>query len=426
MHLEEIQFNPKFSLLSGQKEILKNIIEWKDTPPVVKTGRSTFLVIDNNNVPFTGIKIKGCGYFDIIKNHSTPPSDKDEFDIHIINGSNGIKEIHYVTKVNDKNELDFMLPEKRPFGGQVFTRAKLEYDANKTLFDNWKDSVENFPFYFPVGYAKYGDLKLNKNNLGVTILGTVAPVEVPLSNYFEGTFEEKGLKINPYIIRYWQKHCAPLGKLDPDYFDLLSALKKLCFEFGRSMRFLHEHYVDFDAHFFNATVNTETGGVILFDFDHVSGVKDMTAQKYFYFSLKDFESGIVAVLSNFLLSGLSHGVILFEELSQPYEDYNPVKAYFEGYFGNLSDKSNTEAKEIWERIIMLIMNKVINNNPDKVIHIVYDFCEFERKKSYIDMLDQMKEKINKKYRPLILEKDKHKEIIENFYKKLEIFLNSHK
>ena len=426
MQIEETHFNPKFPLLSGQKEILKNIIEWKDAPPVVKSGRSTFLVIDNKDVPFKGIKIKGCGYFDLQKNKALPPNDRSEFDIHIVNAMDGIKEVHYQIKVNENNELDYEVPRKRPFGGQVFSRAKLEFDANKELYDNWKDSAENFPFYFPIGYVKYKDLIFNNENLGVTILGSNSVSEVPLSSYFEASFEDKGLRINPYIIKYWQNFCAPLGKKEPDYFDLLTTIKKLCFEFGRTLKDFHEHCADVDSHFFNAAVNPDIGRVILFDFDHAKFVKKIPAQKYFYYTFKDLEAGLVAVLSNFLLSGLAEGVILFDELSQPVTGYNPVLAFFEGYFGNLSDETKEEAKSIWERMLMLEMNKILNTGKDKIIHIVYDFCEFERNKSYMNLFDQVKEKTHFKYSDFSLSKDKHREIMAKYFIKLQNFASQHK
>ncbi|MBN1494281.1 hypothetical protein JW911_00925 [Candidatus Peregrinibacteria bacterium] len=426
MELQEIVFSDKFSLSEGQKGIISRIIEWKDTPPVVKSGRSTFLVLSDPAVPFTGLKIKGCGYFNTQNMTADRPLSKDPYVSHIINAPDGVKEVHYQIEVNDENELMYSIPGDRPYGAQTFKRAKLEYDVNSKLFEIWKDKIKDMPFYVPVGYAKYKDLEYKNEPLGITLLGMDVIPEVPLAAYFEARFEDKGLRINQYIFTYWQNHIAPIAKNQPDYFDLLLTIKKLAFEFGRSLSFLHEYFVDHDSHLFNATVNNNTGKVIFYDLDHVISQENMHSQKYFYYSLKDFEIGLTALTSNFMLSGLAEGIILFEEMKQETDGYNFIESFYQGYFGILDDDLKENANTLWERILMFYANKVLTKDQKKHIHLVYDFCEFERENSYIEIFNPLFAKIKNKRIDFTLEKSRHEKIVSAFLKQKSDITKLHK
>jgi len=426
MELQEIIFNDKFKFSEGQKDIIRGIIEWKDTPPIVKSGRSTFLVLSEPSLPFTGLKIKGCGYFDTHDMKAEMPLSKDPYIAHIINTPDGIKEIHYQIEVDDKNELIYSIPGDRPYGAQTLKRAKLEYETNSKLFDVWKKKIREIPFYIPVGYAQYKDLKYKNEPVGVTMLGMDIIPEVPLAAYFECRFEDKGLRINKHIFTYWQNHIAPIAKNQPDYFDLLTTIKKLAFEFGKSLSYLHEYFVDHDSHLFNATVNDNNGKVILYDLDHAISIEDMHSQKYFYYCLKDFEIALTALISNFMLTGLADGVLLFDEMKQETDKYNFVESFYEGYFGELDNGLIENSKNIWDRILMFYSNKVIAKEQKEHIHLVHDFCEFEREQSFNDMFNPMFNKIKTKRDNFSLAKDSHKRIISAFLKQKDDITKLHK
>lgn len=419
LELESIHFNEKFQLQEGQKNIFKDVIEWKAEPPIVKTGRSSFLAIADENLPFRGIKIKGCGYFDIIKKSARKPSTEKDYEAHVQKAPDGIKEIHYQIEVNKNDEPIYSIPSKRPYGGQLYKKAVNEFKVNERLFDKWEREMSDFPFYYPVGYAEYKDLKYKGDSLGVTILGMQAPTETPLGYYFEGKFEDEGLRINPYLLEYWQNHVGVLGKKEPDYFDLLLTLKKLCHGFGKTLSHLHEHFVDFDTHFFNATVNPLNKNVILYDFDHVFDVREISAQKYFYFALKDFEIGLVAILSNFMLSGLLEGIVLFEKENKMVDDFNLIEGFYEGYFGELSSQAKDNVKSMWERFLMFAGNTILKSSPSRHIHLAYDFCEQEREKSYFDIFSYFANKITKLKPEFSLTQEKHSKIISKFLKQKE-------
>lgn len=413
--LHSVHFSDKFKLEDGQKEIFKDVISWRTTPPLVKTGRSTYLLVKDTDVPFKGIKIKGCGFFDIQNNSVMQPSTEEGYDAHIQHAPDGIKEIHYQIEVNEDDEPVYSIPSKRPFGAQMFDRAKLEFDATNHLLNHWGGDEELFPFYFPIGYARYKDLFYKDTPLGVTILGIPGEKETAIGNYFVGQFEDNGLRINPHIVAYWQQHIAPAGKESPDYFDLLTTLKQLSFEFGKTLSYLHMHFVDHDSHLFNAMVNAEKGNVVFFDLDHVLSVKEMSAQKYFYYALKDFEIGLVGILSNFLLSGIIDGVLLFEKLNQPIDDYNIVEGFFAGYFGKENEVAKQDAKNIWNRVLEFSLNKLMKASRKDQFHLAYDFCEEERQKSYIDTYRYFKNKVESIYNKFEVTPEKHAQIISNLF-----------
>ncbi len=414
--LHSIRFFDDFNLEEGQKNIFEDIISWKTAPPLVKTGRSTYLLVKDTDVPFEGIKIKGCGFFDVHNNTIMQPSTEDGYDAHIQHAPDGIKEIHYQIEVNEHDQPIYTIPKKRPYGAQFFENAKLEFDTTKDLFQQWNNKKETFPFYYPIGYARYKKLFYKDKPLGVTILGIPGEKETAFGNYFVGNFEDKGLRINPYIVKYWQQHLAPAGKESPDYFDLLSTLKKLSFEFGKTLSHLHKHYVDHDSHLFNAMVNLKHGNVVFFDLDHVRKVSEISAQKYFYYMLKDLEIGLVAIISNFLLNGIVEGVALFEKLNQPVDDYNLIEGFFGGYFGSDNEVARQDAKNIWNRMLTFSLNTLLKSSRKEQFHLAYDFCEKERKKSYIDAYRYLKNNVATIHKnPLTLTPEKHATIITNLF-----------
>jgi hypothetical protein len=414
--LHTIHFSDKFGLEEGQKKIFEDIVSWRITPPLVKTGRSTYLLIQDTDVPFKGVKIKGCGFFDIQNNSVMQPSTEDGYDAHIQHAPGGTKEIHYQIEVNDLDEPFYSIPKKRPYGGQIFTRAKLEFDATNHLFNKWNGDKNSFPFYFPIGYARYKNLFYKDEPLGVTILGIPGEKETPLGNYFTGQFEDNGLKINPHLVAYWQKHITNNTDQIPDYFDLLTAIKRLCDEFGKTMSHLHKYFVDHDSHLFNAIVNGENGTIVFFDLDHVLSADNISAQKYFYYSLKDFEIGLAGILSNFLLSGLVDGLVLFEKLNKSIDDYNPIEGFFSGYFGQENEVAKQDAKNIWNRTIEFALDKLLKAPRKDQFNMVYDFCEQERKRSYIDAHRYFRNNVKTMFPNFELTPEKHAKIIENLFK----------
>jgi len=418
--LQELHFNPKFSLHPKQKEIFKQIIEWKTQPPISKTGRSSYLLVENEDIPFEGIKIKGCGYFDLYENKVFKPVSKEKYDAHIKDTPDGVKERHYQIEVDSDGVMTLGIPGKRPFGAQTLDRAKLEYDVHETLYNKIYKSGDKgdknnifYPFYFPVGYGEYKDLKSENEKLGITMLGLPIKTETPLAAYFEAKTEEAGFRISNYLMEYWQKNFAPLGQATPLINDLIDTLKHLSFEFGRSLSLFHEHFVDFDSHFFNATVNSKNQNVILYDFDHVLKASEIPPKQYFYYALKDFAIGFVAVLSNFLLSGW---IDVIKKTDIKPDDI--IRGYIEGYFNSFpKEKLNINfINKLWEQTIDLSLNDLFSIPMAKRIHPVHEFCEKQRDRLYIDIFNIMFNKIKEKNPELDISLNEHEKTIAEFFK----------
>lgn len=421
LELEKIEFSEKYPLNKGQKNIIEEVITWKTQPPLVKTGRSSFLLINEDKLPYQGIKIKGCGFFDTFTHSVMQPSKDEGYEAHVQNAPDGVKEIHYQIEVNDEDELVYTRPKKRPYGAQNYDQAKKEFEAYETLEKEWSGDPEKYPFYYPVAYAKYKDMQNEGRPLGVGVFGMRTQAEMMLGPYFAGQFEEKGLRINPQLLEYWQKNLATIGQKDPDYFDLLLTLQKLANEFGKTLSFLHEHFVDHDSHLFNCSVNNDNGVVTVYDLDHVIPVGDISDQKYFYYCMKDFEIGLVAVMSNFLLNGLMYGIPLFKDLNKQIDEFNIVRGFFEGYFGELSDTALYNAKALWKRLILVSVNNLIDTDPSGHLGIVYSFCEKEREQSYLDLFPYLKDKIKQKRPDFDFSFENHEKIISKFLnQKIEI------
>ena len=124
-----------------------------------------------------------------------------------------------------------------------------------------------------------------------------------------------------------------------------------------------------------------------------------------------------------MLSGLIEGILLFDELKQPVDDYNLLEGFFEGYFGELSSEEKEISKQIWERMLMFVMNKLLKTKKSDLIHLVYDFCETERDKSYFDMYQPFIKKLN---RSLSLSKEENAKIVAAFLKQKESIRDLHK
>ncbi|MFC1810887.1 hypothetical protein ACFLZH_05285 [Patescibacteria group bacterium] len=416
LEVSKLHFAEKFPLNKGQKNIIEEIITWKSQPPLVKTGRSTFLIIDEPSLPFKGIKIKGCGYFDPYSNAVMQPSTDEGYEAHIQNQPDGVKEIHYQIEVNDKDEIYFSVPKKRPYGAQIYDQAVKEFEACQTLLNAYEGDLKEFPFYFPIGYAKYKDMIYKDKPLGVCVLGIGDETEKTLGNYFAAKFEEKGLRINPELLEYWQNHLAPLAQKEPRYFDILSTLRHLAKKFGKTLSQLHEHFVDHDSHLFNASVNNKEGQVMIFDLDHVLAVSELSDQKYFYYCLKDFELGLVAVMSNFMLNGLIDGLSLFEKENRQIDEFNIIKGFFEGYFGELNHSLDFDVKSLWKRILLTSNNQLLDADHKDKLSITHLFCEHEREQSYLDIFPYLKDKIKQSRPDFDLTQENHTEIINKFLK----------
>jgi hypothetical protein len=412
LEIEKMEFYDRFPLNQGQKNIIEDVISWKTQPPLVKTGRSTFLIIQEPSLPFKGIKIKGCGYFDPYSNAVMQPSVDEGYEAHIQQTPDGVTEVHYQMEVNDEDEIYYSKPKKRPFGAQVYDQAVKEFEAYKVLLKAWDGDLKDFPFYFPIGYAKYKDMNYIGKPLGVAIFGIGTETEKPLGNYFAGQFEEKGLRISPQILEYWQNTIAPLGKKEPTYFDILLTLQHLAREFGKSLSNLHEHFVDHDSHLFNAAVDNENGHVMIFDLDHVKHIDELSAQKYFYYALKDFEIGLVAIMSNIMLSGYIEGVHLFQDQNMNFEQHNILRGFFEGYFGEISDDLNFIITSMWKRLLIISAEQLIKAEQKDHLAIAHNFCEQEREVNYLDIFPYLKEKIKTKKPKFELSKTEHAKIIE--------------
>jgi len=414
LEISEIEFSEKYPLNKGQKGIIEEVITWKTQPPLVKTGRSSFLIIDEDKLPFKGMKIKGCGFFDTFNHTAMQPSKDEGYEAHMQHAPDGVKEIHYQIEVDDNDELIYTVPKQRPYGAQNYDQAVKEYNAYETLEKNWKGDPEKYPFYYPIAFAKYKDMENEGNPLGVGVFGMRTQSEMMLGPYFAGQFEDKGLRINPQLLEYWQKNIAKVGQHEPDYFDILLTLQNLAREFGKSLSHLHEHFVDHDSHLFNCAVDNESGVVMIYDLDHVIEADKISDQKYFYYCIKDFEIALVAVMSNFLLNGLMYGIPLFKDLNKQIDEFNVVKGLYEGYFGELSKDAEYYVKALWKRLVLAAVNSLIDTDQKEHLPIVYAFCENEREQSYLDLFPFLKEKINKVRPDFDMKFEEHEKIIKKF------------
>lgn len=417
LELENINFSDKFPLNKGQKGIIEEVITWKTQPPLVKTGRSSFLLIDEERLPFKGMKIKGCGFFDAYSHMVIQPSREEGYEAH----RQTAHEIHFQIEVNDNDEPIYTKPKERPYGAQNYEQALHEYKAYDVLHSNWKGTPEKYPFYYPIAHAKYKDFENQGEPLGVGVFGMKTKSELPLATYFAGEFEDKGLRINPQLLEYWQKNIAKIGQSEPDYFDILKTLQVLAREFGKSLSHLHEHFVDHDSHLFNCSVDNENGVVVIYDLDHVISAKDISDQKYFYYCMKDFELGLTAIMSNFLLNGLIHGIPLFQELDKQIDEFNIIKGFFEGYFGELSKDVLYNAKAMWKKLILLSINHLIEADQTDQLGMVHSFCEAEKEQSFIDLFPHLKAKVSIIRPDFNLSAEEHEKIIKRFLdQKIEI------
>lgn len=414
LEIEEINFSEKYPLNKGQKGIIEEVITWKTQPPLVKTGRSSFLLIEEENLPFKGIKLKGCGFFDTYTHTVMQPSRDEGYEAHIQQAPDGIKEIHYQIEVNDKDELIYTKPKQRPYGAQNYGQAVSEFKAYEVLENSWEGDPDKYPFYYPIAYVKYKDMTNEGKSLGVGVFGIRTQSEMMLGPYFAGQFEDKGLRINPQLLEYWQKNLSKIGQKEPDYFDILQTLQILAREFGKSLSYLHEHFVDHDSHLFNCAVDNDSGVVMIYDLDHVIPIDDISDQKYFYYCMKDFEIALVAIMSNFLLNGLMYGIPLFKDLDKQIEEFNILRSFFEGYFGELSENALYNVKAMWKRLILIAVNNLIETDPNEHLNIVYSFCEKEREQSYLDIFPYLKEKIQTTRPDFDMTFEQHEKIINNF------------
>ncbi|MFC1599547.1 hypothetical protein ACFL3T_00785 [Patescibacteria group bacterium] len=414
LEIDKIEFSEKHPLNEGQKGIIQEVITWGTQPPLVKTGRSSFLLIEEDKLPFKGMKIKGCGFFDAFNHTAMQPSKDEGYEAHMQHAPDGVKEIHYQVEVDDKDELIYTIPKQRPYGAQNYDQAKHEFKVYETLENAWEGDPDKYPFYYPIAHAKYKDMENEGKPLGVGVFGMRTKSELMLGPYFAGQFEDKGLRINPQLLEYWQKNLSKIGQKEPDYFDILKTLQVLSREFGKSLSSLHEHFVDHDSHLFNCSVDNDNGVVMIYDLDHVIAAKDISDQKYYYYCMKDFEIALVAIMSNFLLNGLMYGIPLFKDLDKQIDEFNILRGFFEGYFGELSKEAVYYVKSMWKRLVLVAVNNLIEADTKDHLGIVYSFCENERGQSYLDIFPFLKEKINKTRPDFDMKFEEHEKIVSKF------------
>ena len=137
-------------------------------------------------------------------------------------------------------------------------------------------------------------------------------------------------------------------------------------------------------------------------------------QKYFYYCMKDFEIALVAIMSNFMLNGLIYGIPLFKDLDKQIDEFNILREFFEGYFGELSREATYNVKSMWKRLILVAVNSMIETDPGDHLEIAYSFCEKEREQSYLDVFPYLKDKIDKKRPDFDIKFEDHEKIISKF------------
>jgi hypothetical protein len=146
--------------------------------------------------------------------------------------------------------------------------------------------------------------------------------------------------------------------------------------------------------------------------DHVKHIDELRAQKYFYYALKDFEIGLVAIMSNIMLSGYIEGVHLFQDQNMNFEQHNILRGFFEGYFGEISDDLNFIITSMWKRLLIISAEQLIKAEQKDHLAIAHNFCEQEREVNYLDIFPYLKEKIKTKKPKFELSKTEHAKIIE--------------
>ena len=52
------------------------------------------------------------------------------------------------------------------------------------------------------------------------------------------------------------------------------------------------------------------------------------------------------------------GVPLFQELNKQIDEFNIIRGFFEGYFGELPKEAEYQIKAMWKRLILVVINNL--------------------------------------------------------------------
>lgn len=311
-----------------EENIKKELLEyasWAKNPPLKTHGRST--IIKN-------YKIKGCGNFDLNKGTVSMP-ESEEYDPHINKDS---KSLHYQIEIKNKGAFTYQVPQKKPLGGQTVENAKKEIENTQKLYSKHQKN-----FYKPIAYGEYQDLQFNNEPLGFSILEIPSEQELTLADYFKAVFQDEQLFINNEIINLTKKETP-----EPKIIDVLRKLVELSKKHGATLKKLHEFYVDYDSHFYNATINPQNQELILFDLDNLKEKSKLPQIQAFNYQIKDIYLAIQSLMSTILLNGICDS---FEQFSF-HENF--LKAWLIGYFGTISEEMIRETNNLWQKILQIL------------------------------------------------------------------------
>lgn len=312
-----------------EKEELLSYASWAKNPPIKIHGRST--IIKN-------YKIKGCGNFDLNKGTASMPQSQS-YDPHI---NKEQKSLHYQIQITEDGKFIYQVPSKKPLGAQTLENAKNEITNTEILY---KKNPQNF--YTPIAYGEYKDLEFNDKPLGFSILELPESKELTLADYFKAIFQDAQLFINNDIINLTKKDIP-----EPKIIDVLRKLKELVNKHGETLQKLHQDFVDYDSHFYNATINPENQETILFDLDNIKQKSKLPELQSFNYQVKDIYLGIQSLMSTILLNGVCDS---FEQFGF-HENY--LESWLSGYFKELNPEVKSYSDELWEKTLELLPNMI--------------------------------------------------------------------
>ena len=239
-------------LVPGGKELAQQqleLVRWDVVPNFPAIGRTSWSVIDDPiatpglSVPgVKALKLKGVGLA-MRTGDVVPP----------LGLTLSIRRPHVA--ITDTGELTSVIPEPAPLGGIFFDRARAEFSNAYRLVTNGCPSI------VPIALYQYDQLRcddLPHRSLGAVLSGS------PVSNPTRSIALFARMAYEPHFVPQarseWIKQ---LGGGDP-----LTALSRVAFEYGRTLREFHEAGLyRYNSNPDNYMIYLPSGRVLLIDLD---------------------------------------------------------------------------------------------------------------------------------------------------------------
>lgn len=339
----QITFSEKISLTLEEQSKIQDIIEWKEPPNMIRTGRSGYLKTEKplSDANIQLVKFKGLGFFNSRDNSRVKPGT-DIYDGSRQMNEQGFVELANRLVVDENGKFQLVSLGEKPFGGQYMERVDVEFNAAETLPPNIT--------YIPVAKAYYEDLRFNEKPIGVTILGLPTSNLTFFEEYFVFQLQEEKMMMSSRL----NPHSTP-----DQIFELLTGF---CHQLGHKIRLLHEHFVAIEGHFANFTIIPETAEILIHDLDFVSPVSSLSPIQEFNYRIRDIASTTTALLTNLLFNDLLHYAQKLESYDSNYFGFNMLTAIIEGYEDSLSDevfeKIEAFTDKIWKELLQFYLEEV--------------------------------------------------------------------